>query len=85
MRLLAHAGLTLSSPDAALLTNVGACAFRGHQLFFIGEAVPAQQTRQGGRGRDHPMLLQQPCGKIRHGDVGLSLRDPTHQIVAMRV
>ncbi len=34
MRLLTHAGLTLSSPDAALLPNVGACALRGHQLFF---------------------------------------------------
>lgn len=34
VRLLAHAGLTLLCPDPTLLTHVGACAFRRHQLFF---------------------------------------------------
>jgi hypothetical protein len=34
VRLLAHAGLTLLCPDPALLTHVGACAFRRHQLFL---------------------------------------------------
>ncbi len=34
VRLLAHAGLTVVSPDAALIPHVGACAFRRHQGFF---------------------------------------------------
>ena len=34
VRVLAHARLTLTSPDAALVTNVGACAFRCHLGFF---------------------------------------------------
>lgn len=33
VRLLAHAGLALCRPDPPLVTNVGACAFRRHQLF----------------------------------------------------
>jgi hypothetical protein len=33
MRLLAHEGLALGRPDAALVTNVGACALRRHLLF----------------------------------------------------
>jgi hypothetical protein len=34
IRLLLHAGLTVCRPDPALVTNVGACALRRHQLFF---------------------------------------------------
>jgi len=34
VRLLAHAGLTLNSPDPALIPNVDACALRGHLVFF---------------------------------------------------
>ncbi len=41
MGLRAHAGLALVSPDPALVANVGACAFRGQQVFFICEAAPA--------------------------------------------
>ena len=32
--LLAHARLALGVPDPALLTHVGACALRCHQVFF---------------------------------------------------
>ena len=34
MRLLAHARLALPCPDAARLTNIGACALRRDQGFF---------------------------------------------------
>ena len=34
VRRLAHAGLTLACPDTTLVTNVGACALRGHLGFF---------------------------------------------------
>jgi hypothetical protein len=34
VRLLAHAGLALCPPDAALIAHVGACALRGHLGFF---------------------------------------------------
>ena len=34
IRLLAHARLALPCPDPALVTHVGACAFRGHPGFF---------------------------------------------------
>ena len=32
--LLAHARLALGVPDPTLLTHVGACALRCHQVFF---------------------------------------------------
>ena len=32
--LLAHARLTLPCPEATLVTHIGACALRGHQLLF---------------------------------------------------
>src|SRR5512134_290664 len=41
--------------------------------FFIGEAEPAEQTREAGRGGCNPMLLQKPSREVRHGDVGLLL------------
>src|ERR671920_795797 len=75
MRLLAHARLALVSPDTTLIPNVGACALRRHQLFFIREATSAQQTREAGRGGDHTILLTKTSREIRHGDVGLSLYD----------
>jgi hypothetical protein len=34
MWLLLHSGLAVRHPDTALVTNVGACALRGHQAFF---------------------------------------------------
>ena len=34
VRLLAHAGLTLSVPDPALIPHVDACALRRRQGFF---------------------------------------------------
>jgi hypothetical protein len=46
MRLEPHSGLTAVLPENALSSDVGACAFPGHQGFFIGEAVPTEKTRQ---------------------------------------
>src|SRR5215211_6405718 len=73
VRLLAHAGLTLARPDTTLVTNVGACALRGHLGFFIGEAAPAQQARESGRGSAYAMLVQQSRRQFGHGDVRPSL------------
>src|SRR5215213_800463 len=73
VRLLAHAGLTLARPDTTLVTNVGACALRGHLGFFIGEAATAQQARESGRGRAYAMLVQQSRRQFGHGDVRPSL------------
>jgi hypothetical protein len=36
-RLQAHARLTLVDPFTTSFTNLGACALRGHQSFFIGK------------------------------------------------
>ena len=69
-RLLAHARLASACPDPAFLTYVGAGAFRGHLGFFIGEAVPAQQTRQSGRGGGNPVLLSETTGQLGHGAGG---------------
>jgi hypothetical protein len=45
VRLLAHARLTLMSPDAALVTNVGACAFCCH-LGFLWDGPPLLHCRR---------------------------------------
>src|SRR5215211_8679100 len=73
MRLPAHARLALSRPDAALVTNVGACALRCHQGFFICEAAPTEQTGQSGGSRADAMLVPESGGQLRHGDVGRGL------------
>ena len=44
--LLAHAWLTLGVPDAAFLTNLGACALRRHQEFFLYEKPSRHRKRE---------------------------------------
>src|SRR5918993_1613022 len=41
--------------------------------FFIGEAAPAQQTRESGRGSAYALLVQQSRRQFGHGDVRPSL------------
>ena len=73
VRLLAHAGLTLVCQTRRSSRTSARAHSAAIRAFFIREAVPAQEAREGSRGSDDPVLLEQPGREFRHGDVRLGL------------
>src|SRR5215217_5903597 len=70
VRLLAHAGLTLARPDTTLVTNVGACALRGHLGFFTRSAKLAGTLAVPRRPGRHPGCGGSGCAGSGHAAGG---------------
>ena len=59
-------------------TDSSPLATHGQSIDFICEALTTEEAREGGRGRDDPVRLDQTGREFRHGDVRLGL-DRSHK------
>jgi hypothetical protein len=73
VRLLAHARLTVASPDPTLIMLHRRVRIPPPAAVFTHKAIPAQQPRENRGGGNDPVLVQQPSGEFGLGDGRLVL------------